>query len=97
MDLMSKSTGELERGGDPRPEVSFEEAIKQLELIVEGMESDELPLEAMLGKFEEGAKLARFCQQKLTEAEVRVKTLEKTVEGNFEMRAMELAQDPSED
>ncbi len=94
---MSRPARDPKQAESLHPEVSFEEAIKQLEAIVEAMESDELPLETLLAKFEEGAKLAKFCQEKLTEAEVRVKTLEKTVEGTFEMRAMEPAEAPSED
>lgn len=94
---MSRPARDPKQAESLLPEVSFEEAIKQLEAIVEAMESDELPLETLLSKFEEGARLAKFCQGKLTEAEVRVKTLEKTVEGAFEMRAMEPAEVPSED
>lgn len=94
---MSRPTREPKSGEGLRVEVSFEEAIAQLEGIVEAMESDELPLETLLAKFEEGAKLAKFCQDKLAEAEVRVKTLERSVEGAFEMRSMEPSEAPSED
>ncbi len=78
-------------------ETSFEEAVCQLEAIVEAMESDELPLETLLSKFEEGAKWAKFCQEKLAAAELRVKTLEKSVEGAFELRAMQPPEAPVED
>jgi len=47
--------------------LSFEEALKKLEGIVESMESDELPLETLLARFEEGTRLAKICQSKLTE------------------------------
>src|SRR5215831_8874136 len=40
----------------------FEEALKRLEGIVESMENDDLPLETLLSKYEEGTKLAQSCQ-----------------------------------
>ena len=44
------SQGHDEAGNSP----PFEEALKKLEGIVEAMESDELPLETHLAKYEEG-------------------------------------------
>ena len=38
---------------------AFEEALKRLETIVEAMESDDLPLETLLARFEEGTRLAK--------------------------------------
>ena len=46
-------------------QLPFEEALKQLEAIVEAMEAGDLPLETMLARFEEGVKLARQCQARL--------------------------------
>ena len=64
--------------------VSFEEALKKLESIVDAMESDDLPLETLLAKYEEGTKLARICQDKLAEAELKIQQLEKTARGRIE-------------
>ena len=61
--------------------VSFEEALKQLESIVEAMEAGELPLESLLLKFEEGTKLAQLCQARLAEAELKIQQLEKNAAG----------------
>lgn len=49
------------------------------------MESEELPLETLLQKFEEGSKLTRDCQKKLAEAEIRIQKLEKTATGEFKL------------
>lgn len=57
--------------------MAFEEAMESLEGMIQKMESGNLPLEESLHMFEEGMKLARFCEQKLTEAESRVETLMK--------------------
>jgi exodeoxyribonuclease VII small subunit len=44
-------------------ELPFEEALKKLESIAESMESDDLPLEALLQRFEEGTKLAQVWKR----------------------------------
>jgi exodeoxyribonuclease VII small subunit len=59
----------------------FEDALKKLEGIVEAMEAGELPLETLLARFEEGTRLARHCQAKLTEAELKIQKLEKNAAG----------------
>ncbi|EEF60230.1 exodeoxyribonuclease VII, small subunit [Pedosphaera parvula Ellin514] len=59
----------------------FEEALKKLESIVDAMESGDLPLEALLSKFEEGTRLAKACQTKLADAELKIQKLEKSSSG----------------
>ena len=75
--------------------VPFEEALKKLETIVEAMEADDLPLETLVAKYEEGTKLARICQEKLAEAELKIQQLEKTASG--EMKLKPLSAELSED
>jgi exodeoxyribonuclease VII small subunit len=60
---------------------SFEEAINRLERVVVELEEGELSLEEALKKFEEGMELSRFCTQKLTQAEEKVKKLIKVTKG----------------
>jgi exodeoxyribonuclease VII small subunit len=54
---------------------NFEESLARLEQITEELESGELSLEDSLKKFDEGVKLADFCQQKLQEAQQKVDLL----------------------
>lgn len=57
-------------------EKSFEEALSRLEEIVRIFEgSAEMPLEEMIASYEEGLGLAKFCQQKLDEAELKIEEL----------------------
>jgi exodeoxyribonuclease VII small subunit len=53
----------------------FEEAMKELEQLVEQMERGELSLEESLKSFERGINLTRTCQQALQEAEQKVQIL----------------------
>jgi exodeoxyribonuclease VII small subunit len=66
----------------------FEEALKKLETIVDAMEGEELPLETLLSKYEEGTQLARVCQEKLAEAELKIQQLEKTAAGELKIKPM---------
>jgi len=54
---------------------SFEEALNELEALVDAMEKGELPLEDSLHSFERGVQLTRACQQALKEAEQKVRIL----------------------
>lgn len=53
----------------------FEDALGELESLVETLEQGDLSLEESLKAFERGVTLARTCQQALTEAEQKVNAL----------------------
>ena len=88
---MSKSArpGDAAKNGN----VPFEEALKKLESIVEAMESEDLPLESLLAKYEEGTRLARTCQEKLAEAEVKIQQLEKSASGEMKLKPLATAEE----
>ncbi|HHI75974.1 MAG TPA: exodeoxyribonuclease VII small subunit [Gammaproteobacteria bacterium] len=60
---------------DETDDISFEEALAELESLVERMESGELSLEESLASFEKGVALTRRCQAALDQAEQKVKVL----------------------
>ena len=78
-----------------KPAMPFEEALQKLEGVVEAMESDDLPLETLLARYEEGTKLAKHCQEKLAEAELKIQQLEKTAAGELKLKPM--SPEPTED
>jgi exodeoxyribonuclease VII small subunit len=57
-------------------QLSFEQALAELEKIVARMESGELSLEQALAAHKRGLELARSCQQRLESAQQQVKVLE---------------------
>ena len=63
--------------------------MKELEAIVEAMESEELPLETLLRRYEEGVKLAQVCQARLSEAEQKIVQLEQSLAGEFRLKPLE--------
>ncbi len=54
----------------------FETAIKQLETLVEKMESGQLPLEESLALYEKGIKLTRICKARLEHVEQQIQVLQ---------------------
>ena len=56
-------------------DMSFEEAMAELETLVRASESGDIPLDGMLSSLERGNKLAAFCRGKLNELERRIEIL----------------------
>jgi len=57
--------------------ITFEEALAKLEEIARELEEGDLSLDESLKKFDEGVKLASFCNEKLEEAQQKVDLLVK--------------------
>ena len=73
---------------------SFEDALEELETIVERMEDGEPSLEESLKLFERGMDLTRGCQKALDEAEQRIQSL---AESESSPVATGAAEDPAAD
>jgi len=59
----------------PVEEMSFEEAIAELERIVERLERGQVPLAESIAIYERGAALKKRCEQLLKEAEMRIEKI----------------------
>jgi len=67
----------------------FEEVVEELERMVEQLESGELSLEASLAAFENGVRLVKLCNQKLTEVERKIELLVKDKDGKLQLKPLE--------
>ena len=56
-------------------DMTFEEAMAELDALVRASESGKVPLDEMLSRLERGNKLAAFCRAKLGELERRIEIL----------------------
>ena len=72
-----------------RGEKKFEDAIGELEVIVEQLESGDLSLEESLTAFENGVRMVKLCNQKLSEVEKKVEILVKDKEGKLQLTPLE--------
>jgi exodeoxyribonuclease VII small subunit len=58
---------------DQKERLSFEDALKQLESIVEQLESQEITLEDSVKLYEKGMELSKLCNEVLHQAELKIK------------------------
>ncbi|HEV8342432.1 MAG TPA: exodeoxyribonuclease VII small subunit [Candidatus Binatia bacterium] len=71
----------------------FEEALEELEKVVERLESGELSLEDSLAAFEQGVSLVRYCNQRLNEVEKKIELLVKDKEGKLQLKLLDDVED----
>jgi exodeoxyribonuclease VII small subunit len=55
---------------------SYEEALRELEALLDGLESGDLPLEQLLLSYKRGSQLLTYCRGKLEAVENQIKVLE---------------------
>ncbi len=68
-------------GGRPVEDMSFEEAIGELEAIVERLERGQVPLAESIAIYERGAALRAHCERLLRAAEARIEKIVLNEEG----------------
>jgi exodeoxyribonuclease VII small subunit len=66
----------------------FEDALRDLEGIVEKLETGDLSLEEALGAFEEGVSLVRYLGDTLTAVEKRIEVLTRDQGGEFQLQSV---------
>lgn len=76
-------------------ELTFEQALKRLEEIVEALETDDLDLDKSLQFFEESVQLYRHCDQQLQAAEKRIDILRTRNDGTLVPEPFTLHEDSS--
>jgi exodeoxyribonuclease VII small subunit len=62
--------------GDRIAELSFEDALKRLETIVQQLESGDVPLEKSIELYGEGDKLRSQCEARLKAAQARIEQIQ---------------------
>jgi exodeoxyribonuclease VII small subunit len=64
-------------------DLTFEQALDQLDQLVRRMESGDLGLDESIAAYGRGAELARFCQSRLADAEQQIQKLDEDVLRSF--------------
>jgi len=81
------ATGKAKPATGPKSgEQSFEDAFSRLEAIVEEMEQDDLPLEDLLKRFEEGIALVKNCRSFLKRAQGKVEEFVEEKNGQWVLK-----------
>ena len=58
-----------------KEKISFEDALSDLEEIVDNLNNDELELEKAISAYEKGMELKKICEQRLKEAKLRIENI----------------------
>jgi exodeoxyribonuclease VII small subunit len=68
----------MKKSAEPKApgELSFEQALEELDALVRRMESGELGLDDSIAAYRRGAELARHCQTRLAAAEQEIRKLD---------------------
>lgn len=72
--------------------LTFEDALKRLEEIVDTLEAGEVPLEKAIDLFQDGMLLSQVCSQKLDKVEQKIETLLEE-NGGLAIKPLELEED----
>jgi|TARA_B110000003_G_C16602924_1_gene516367 exodeoxyribonuclease VII small subunit len=74
--------GNPETQSDDEDELSFEDALANLEEIIQRMESGEAPLDSLVTHYQTGVKMLKLCREKIEGAEMKIKEVQEK-DGEF--------------
>jgi exodeoxyribonuclease VII small subunit len=67
------------------PDLPFEAALSRLEALIQGMDSDQVPLDDLIKNYEEGISLYEICEKRLDEAQGRIDLIRKKRDNTVEL------------
>ena len=67
---------------NPLEKMSFEDAMKELENLVDSLDKGDVSLDEAIGAYDRGSQLKDHCQKKLNEAKMKVETIQSSGESN---------------
>lgn len=76
-----------EKPGAIDPNLPFEDALSRLETLIQGMDSDQVPLDLLIKNYEEGISLYEICEKRLDEAQGRIDLIRKKRDGTVVLEA----------
>lgn len=80
-----------EKDRKPVDGMNFEEALRELEGVVERLESANVPLEESIDLYERGAALQKHCSEKLKAAELRVSKITAAADGTLSAQSVDMS------
>ena len=76
-------------GAAPVENLTFENALAELETIVRGLEKGDTALEDSIAAYERGVALKNHCEQKLREAQAKIETISINKDGSVKTAPFE--------
>ena len=69
-------------GNNPLEKMTFEDAMKELENLVDSLDKGDVSLDEAIAAYDRGSQLKDHCQMKLNEAKMKVETIQSSGESN---------------
>ncbi|MBP3545896.1 MAG: exodeoxyribonuclease VII small subunit [Alphaproteobacteria bacterium] len=69
--------------------LSFEEALTKLEVLVRELEAGKVKLDDAVSAYEQAIKLKKFCENKLNDAKLKIEKIETTSNGNLSLTPLD--------
>ncbi len=73
----------------PIDKLSFEEALRELEIIVRSLETGEAALENSISAYERGVALKTHCENKLREAQAKIEKISVSADGSISTQPLD--------
>ena len=73
--MPAKKNASKAKAADGDDELSFEDALGDLEQLVSEMEEKEMPLDTMIANYEKGVRLRGFCERHIEDAQLRIEKI----------------------
>ena len=67
---------------DPVEKMNFEDAMKELENLVDSLDKGDVSLDEAIAAYDRGSQLKDHCQKKLNEAKMKVETIQSSGDSN---------------
>ena len=67
---------------DPLEKMTFEDAMKELENLVDALDKGDVSLDEAIAAYDRGSQLKDHCQKQLNEAKMKVETIQSSGESN---------------
>ena len=67
---------------DPIEKMTFEDAMKELENLVDSLDKGDVSLDEAIAAYDRGSQLKDHCQKKLNEAKMKVETIQSSADSN---------------
>ena len=67
---------------NPLEEMTFEDAMKELENLVDSLDKGDVSLDEAIAAYDRGSQLKDHCQKKLNEAKMKVETIQSSGDSN---------------
>lgn len=86
----------MEKKKKNKIDLSFEDALKELEEIARRLEGGNLGLDESISEFERGVHLSKLCHDKLEEAERKIEILQKGEDNKIRKKEIKVKKDTGE-